>query len=170
MKTLLGGLSPAQFLRDYWHKRPLLIRNAVPGFSGLLSPDAMRQLAARDDVESRLIQGNGTHWQLDHGPFEKRDFKRLPKTGWTLLVQGVNLFLPEGAALLDRWPLPEGSFFRPSVWEQGNYSAGQAQWLMYVATNPDFCQDLMARAAAIQKQVYLEGLRHIGKCSCKTPT
>ena len=50
-----------------------------------------------------------------------------------------------------------------SVWEQGNYSAGQAQWLMYVATNPDFCQDLMARAAAIQKQVYLEGLRHIGK-------
>jgi uroporphyrinogen decarboxylase len=50
-----------------------------------------------------------------------------------------------------------------SIWEQGNYSAGQAQWLMYVATNPDFCQDLMARAAAIQKQVYLEGLRHIGK-------
>ncbi len=50
-----------------------------------------------------------------------------------------------------------------SIWEQGNYSAGQAQWLMYVATNPDFCQDLMARAAAIQKRVYMEGLAHIGK-------
>jgi uroporphyrinogen decarboxylase len=50
-----------------------------------------------------------------------------------------------------------------SIWEQGNYLAGQAPWLMYVAANPDFCQDLMTRAAAIQKQVYLEGLRHIGK-------
>ena len=50
-----------------------------------------------------------------------------------------------------------------SIWEQGNYSAGQAQWLIYVATHPDFCIDLMTRAAAMQKQVYLEGLRHIGK-------
>ena len=103
MKTLLGGFSPAQFLRDFWHKRPLLIRNAVPGFSGLLSPDAMRQLATRDDVESRLIQGSGTHWQLDHGPFERRDFKRLPKTGWTLLVQSLNHVLPAADALLARF-------------------------------------------------------------------
>jgi len=103
MKTLLGGLSPARFLRDYWHKRPLLIRNAVPGFTGLLSADEMRQLAHRDDVESRLIQGSGTHWQLDHGPFNKNDFKRLPKTGWTLLVQSLNHVLPEADALLARF-------------------------------------------------------------------
>lgn len=50
-----------------------------------------------------------------------------------------------------------------SMWEQGNYSAGQADWLMYVATDPDFCREFMTRAAAIQKQVYLEGLKHIGK-------
>jgi 50S ribosomal protein L16 3-hydroxylase len=98
--SLLGGLSPARFLRDYWHKRPLLIRNAVPGFAGLLSPNDMQQLASRDDVESRLIQGSGTRWQLDHGPFKKRDFKRLPKTGWTLLVQSLNHVLPEADALL----------------------------------------------------------------------
>jgi len=103
MKTLLGGISPAQFLRDYWHKRPLLIRNAVPGFTGLLSVDGMRQLASRDDVESRLIQGSGTHWQLDHGPFKKNDFKRLPKTDWTLLVQSLNHVLPEADALLARF-------------------------------------------------------------------
>jgi 50S ribosomal protein L16 3-hydroxylase len=103
MKTLLGGLSPARFLRDYWHKRPLLIRNAVPGFSGLLSAAGMRQLAHRDDVESRLIQGSGTHWQLDHGPFNKNDFRRLPKTGWTLLVQSLNHLLPEADALLARF-------------------------------------------------------------------
>lgn len=98
--TLLGGLTPARFLRDVWHKRPLLIRNAVPGFQGLLSPAEMQQLAGREDVESRLVQGRGTRWKLEHGPFRKSDFKRLPKTEWTLLVQSLNHFLPEAEALL----------------------------------------------------------------------
>ncbi|MFO7541845.1 MAG: cupin domain-containing protein [Thiobacillus sp.] len=100
MKTLLGGMSPTRFLRDYWHKRPLLIRNAVPDFEGLLSFDDMLHLAGRDDVESRLIQGSGIRWQLDHGPIRKTAFKRLPKTDWTLLVQSLNHFLPEADALL----------------------------------------------------------------------
>jgi len=102
-QTLLGGLSPTRFLRDYWHKRPLLIRNAVPGFSGLLSPAAMQQLATREDIESRLIQGSGNHWQFDHGPFKKSEFKRLPKTEWTLLVQSLNHVLPAADALLARF-------------------------------------------------------------------
>jgi 50S ribosomal protein L16 3-hydroxylase len=101
--SLLGGISPTRFLRDYWHKRPLLIRGAVPDFTGLLSPDAMQALARRDDVESRLIHGSGSHWQLDHGPFGKSDFKRLPKTEWTLLVQSLNHVLPEADALLARF-------------------------------------------------------------------
>ncbi|OHE58375.1 MAG: cupin, partial [Thiobacillus sp. GWE1_62_9] len=100
---LLGGLSPTRFLRDVWHKRPLLIRNAVPGFNGLLSVGEMQQLACRDDVESRLIQGSGTRWQLDHGPFGKSDFRRLPKAEWTLLVQSLNHVLPEADALLARF-------------------------------------------------------------------
>lgn len=100
MTALLGGLSPTRFLRDVWHKRPFLIRNALPGFSGLLSPAEMQQLAARDNVESRLIQGSGTHWQLDHGPFRKSAFRRLPRTDWTLLVQSLNHVLPEADTLL----------------------------------------------------------------------
>jgi 50S ribosomal protein L16 3-hydroxylase len=100
MNTLLGGLSPTRFLRDVWHKRPLLVRNAVPDFTGLLSPVDMMRLASRDDVESRLIQGSGTHWQLDHGPFKKSDFRSLPKTDWTLLVQSLNHVLPAADALL----------------------------------------------------------------------
>ena len=102
-KTLLGGLSPSRFLRDYWHKRPLLIRKAIPDFGGLLSPAALQALARRDDVESRLIEGSGTHWQLAHGPFSKGDFKRLPKTAWTLLVQSLNHHLPEADALLSQF-------------------------------------------------------------------
>ncbi len=103
MTTLLGGLSPIHFLRDYWHKRPLLIKNAIPGFTGLLSPAEMQTLAGRDDVESRLIQGSGLEWQLDHGPFRKADFKRLPKSDWTLLVQSLDHLMPEAAALLGRF-------------------------------------------------------------------
>ena len=103
MKTLLGGMSPTRFLRDYWHKQPLLVRNAIPDFNGLLSPKEMQHLAGRDDVESRLIQGSGTRWQFDHGPFNTADFKRLPKTEWTLLVQSLNHWLPEADALLSRF-------------------------------------------------------------------
>jgi 50S ribosomal protein L16 3-hydroxylase len=104
MKTsLLGGLSPTRFLRDVWHKRPLLIRNAVPEFAGLLTPGKMQQLACREDVESRLIQGSGKSWQLDHGPFTKKTFMRLPERDWTLLVQSLNHFLPEADALLTRF-------------------------------------------------------------------
>lgn len=103
INTLLGGLSPSRFLRDVWHKRPLLIRNALPGFAGLLSPDDMQKLACREDVESRLIQGSGTRWQLDHGPLRKSDFRRLPKTGWTLLVQSLNHVLPAADELLARF-------------------------------------------------------------------
>jgi 50S ribosomal protein L16 3-hydroxylase len=97
---LLGGISPKRFLRDYWHKRPLLIKNALPNFAGLLSPVDMQTLAGRDDVESRLIQGSGGAWQLDHGPFRKADFKRLAKTDWTLLVQSLDHVMPEAAALM----------------------------------------------------------------------
>ena len=100
---LLGGLSPARFLRDFWHKRPLLIRNAVPGFAGLASSADLQRLACRDEIESRLVRGSGRYWQLDHGPFRKSDFKRLPKTEWTLLVQSLNHFLPEADALLSRF-------------------------------------------------------------------
>jgi 50S ribosomal protein L16 3-hydroxylase len=103
--ALLGGLTPAQFMRRYWQKRPLLIRQAIPPPHAPLSRDALFQLAASDEVEARLIarsntRGNDT-WQLDHGPFET-----LPSTrrkNWTLLVQGVNLHDDAAYALMNRF-------------------------------------------------------------------
>ena len=103
MNLLLGGLSPTRFLRDYWHKHPLLIRNAIPGFAGLLDPAGVMALARREDVESRLIRGRGLEWQLEHGPFRAADFKRLPQSGWTLLIQSLNHHMPEGDELLSRF-------------------------------------------------------------------
>lgn len=86
---LLGGLTPQQFLRDYWHKKPLLIRQAIPQFKPLLSRDELVEMAARDDVESRLVTHFGSRWQLQKGPFEK--LPPFGKKGWTTLFQGVNL-------------------------------------------------------------------------------
>jgi 50S ribosomal protein L16 3-hydroxylase len=104
--TLLNGLTPAQFMADYWQKKPLLIRGAIPGFKGLLTPDELAGLACETEVPSRLIQFDpdqaqeGAGWQVTQGPFDEEDFASLPEQHWTLLVQGLNHLLPEAQALL----------------------------------------------------------------------
>lgn len=103
MTTFLGGLNPATFLKDYWHKKPLLVRQAIPGFDGLLSPESMQTLAGREDVESRLVILNKGIWNLEHGPFTGGRFRKLPRKDWTLLVQSIDHHLPAGAALLEKF-------------------------------------------------------------------
>lgn len=98
--SLLGGLSAADFLRAHWQKRPLLVRGALPSFAGLLSPRELIALAARDDVESRLVIKQGRRWHAESGPFAGRRFSRLPERGWTLLVHGLDLHLASAHALM----------------------------------------------------------------------
>ena len=100
---LLGGLSAAVFLRKYWQKKPLLVRQAVGGFQGLLSRAELFALAGRDDVESRLVSHARGRWTLAQGPFRAADLKSLPAREWTLLVQGVNLHVAAADALLRRF-------------------------------------------------------------------
>lgn len=99
--TLLGGLSPADFMRRYWQRKPLLIRQAIPGFKPPLNIAALKKLARRDDVESRLIWREDGAWQMEQGPFA-----RLPKAAepdWTLLVQSVDLHSDAASALLQQF-------------------------------------------------------------------
>lgn len=98
--TLLGNLSVNEFLRDYWQKKPLLIRGALPEFNGLLSPKQTIELACSDDVQARLVTQPEGRFELQHSPFTARDFKGLSKLPWTVLVQGLNHHLPEAAELL----------------------------------------------------------------------
>lgn len=96
---LLGNITPAQFLRDYWHKKPLLIRQAIPDFKPLLKFDKLAELARLNHVESRLVtQGADGVWDMQHGPLAELP----PRTQreWTMLVQGVNLHEPKADALL----------------------------------------------------------------------
>lgn len=104
---LLGGLSPHTFMRRYWQKKPLLIRNAIPNFSPLLSRAELFDLAAQDDVESRLIVQDRTAkrdaWRMRHGPLNRRMLPALKQPGWTMLVQGVDLHDDGVHALLNQF-------------------------------------------------------------------
>ena len=78
-------------MKRYWQKRPLLVRGALPGFSPMLTRTELFQLAAREEVESRLVVQRGNDWQFRHGPFSRRALPALSQPGWTLLVQGADL-------------------------------------------------------------------------------
>ena len=95
---LLGNITAAEFLRDYWHKKPLLIRQAIPGFAPLMDQAQLASLAARDDVESRLVTHTDGVWGMQAGPLT--ELPAPDQAGWTLLVQGANLHHDGADALL----------------------------------------------------------------------
>lgn len=97
---LLGGLAPARFMRRHWHKLPLLVRQAWPGRVPVVSRAELFALAARQDVESRLIVREGRQWSLRQGPLLRRSLPPLSKPNWTLLVQGLDLHVEAAHALL----------------------------------------------------------------------
>ncbi len=103
-QSLLGGLSPAQFMRRHWHKKPLLVRQAIPGVQPTVTRAQTFALAAREDVESRLVQRHaGGRWQLRQGPLPRRALPPLAQAGWTLLVQGLDLHVDAAHALMSRF-------------------------------------------------------------------
>lgn len=98
--TLLGGLTAAQFMRRHWQKKPLLVRQAVPDIVPPVPRGELFELAAQEDVESRLIRQGPKGWVLKHGPFARRALPSLQQPGWTLLVQGVDLHHAGAHALM----------------------------------------------------------------------
>ncbi len=100
---LLGNLTPTQFMRRYWQKKPLLIRQAIPDIAPPLTRDELFELADRDEVEARLITHFRNRWQLEHGPFAPDELPPVKQRAWTLLVQGVDLHDDRARALLDRF-------------------------------------------------------------------
>ena len=99
--ALLGGLTPAEFMKTYWQKKPLLVRQAFPAFKPPISVSALKKMAKADDVQSRLIWRNHGQWQMENGPFG-----RLPKMAepdWTLLVQSVDIHDDAAASLMHQF-------------------------------------------------------------------
>ncbi len=100
---LLGGLTPTQFMRRHWQKKPLLIRQAIPGFEPLLSRTQLFDLASQEAVESRLIVRKPQGWTLKQGPFKRNGLPPFKQAGWTLLVQGVDQHVDAAHELLKRF-------------------------------------------------------------------
>ncbi len=101
---ILGGISAREFLRDYWQKKPLLVRQAIPGFESPVSPDELAGLSLEEEVESRLVIEHGeTPWELRRGPFSEDSYQNLPERDWTLLVQAVDQLVPEVAELIEHF-------------------------------------------------------------------
>jgi 50S ribosomal protein L16 3-hydroxylase len=94
-----------EFLTEYWQKKPLLFRQAFPGFEPILDADDIAGLACDELAESRLISGrfSDKEWTIRYGPFEEGDFKSLPDMYWTLLVQDVEKHYPPLRDLMDHF-------------------------------------------------------------------
>ena len=126
IQSPLGELSAATFLKDYWQKKPLLIRQAFPDFQAPISPDELAGLSCEEAVNSRIvIEKGGDHpWQAIHGPMDESIFANMPETHWTLVVNDLEKYVPELAWITDQfrfipewylddlmssWAAPEGS-------------------------------------------------------------
>lgn len=101
----LLGMPVARFLREFWQKRALLVRQALPGFEPPLSPEDLAGLACEEAALSRLVtyQRRQDRWTLRTGPFEEKEFPKLGTKDWTLLVQDMDKWDADVRALLDRF-------------------------------------------------------------------
>ncbi|PJX22502.1 cupin [Advenella sp. S44] len=99
--ALLGGRSPTEFMRTYWQKKPLLIRQAIANFTSPVPAAGLKKLAKRDDVEARLIWQENDEWNMESGPFAR--FPKIAEPNWSLLVQSVDLHDDTTAALMQQF-------------------------------------------------------------------
>ena len=97
----LGGMSVAEFVRDYWQQRPVLLRGVFPPDFCPLDGDDVLDLAGREEADSRLIISEEWPPELLHGPFEPEELEDLPDEEWTVLVQEVDRLVPEAARVLE---------------------------------------------------------------------
>ena len=104
-KGMLGML-PVQFLREYWQKKPLLIRNAFPGFESPIQPEDLAGLACEEGALARIVRHDhaADTWQIENGPFPEEKFPDMPHQDWTLLVQDVDKWDADVRALLAHFP------------------------------------------------------------------
>lgn len=115
MTAPLGTLTPDEFLREYWQKKPLLIRQAFPGFTPELDANDIAGLACEELAEARLVSGSFPRhdWAMEYGPFEEDRLSALPGADWTLLVQDVEKHYPPLKSLmrsfdfLPRWRIDD---------------------------------------------------------------
>lgn len=97
----LNNFDKETFLKEYWQKKPLLIKGAFADFISPIEPEELAGLSLEEEVESRMIiQHSPTDYVLKTGPFDEETFQNLPEKNWTLLIQGMDKLIPEVADLI----------------------------------------------------------------------
>jgi len=101
----LGEMTVETFLRDYWQKKPVLIRGAFPQFESPLTPEELAGLACEEDVNARLVleTAGSKPWEVRHGPFSEEDFMALPEEGYSLLVTDCEKAIPELMGIVEKF-------------------------------------------------------------------
>lgn len=99
--ALLGGLTPSQFMKTYWQRKPLLVRQAFKNFKPPVSMATLKKMSKRDDVESKLIWRDQDAWNMEVGPFSR--LPKMSETHWTLLVQSVDIHDDAACALMNQF-------------------------------------------------------------------
>jgi 50S ribosomal protein L16 3-hydroxylase len=149
------GMKPEKFLREYWQKKPLLIRNAFPNFETPVQPEDLAGLACEEGVLARIVSNDAAtdKWTLRTGPFAEEDFPTMPDHHWTLLVQDVDKWDADVAALLQhfrflpRWRIDDVMIsFAATHGSVGAHvdhydvfllqAQGQRRWLIDAGKNP----------------------------------
>ena len=165
---VLGTISVDEFLRDYWQKKPLLIRQAIANFASPLAPEELAGLACEEDVPARLIleSAGSRPWMLRQGPFTEEDFTSLPEDGYSLLVTDCEKLIPDLMTIVERfrfvpdWRIddlmisyaPKGGSVGAHIDEYDVFllqGLGTREWMIeYPPKNTDFVPDLDIRLLA----------------------
>ncbi|SGY91221.1 cupin domain-containing protein [Moritella viscosa] len=82
------NLDIADFMENYWQKKPLLIKAGFKDFIDPISPDEIAGLAMEEEITSRMVSREEGKWEAKCGPFT--DFERMEKPGAAILVQAIN--------------------------------------------------------------------------------
>ncbi|OCG33143.1 50S ribosomal protein L16 arginine hydroxylase [Gilliamella sp. Choc4-2] len=97
------------FLKNYWQKKPVILRNAFKHFIDPITPDELAGLAMEEEIESRIVTNKNGKWDAKFGPFT--DFSRLGEDHWSLLVQAVDHWHEQAATLLEPFKcIPQWQF------------------------------------------------------------
>lgn len=106
--ALLGGISPQKFMKTHWHKKPLLVRGAIPAFAlsrqintplgSPISAQELLKIAGSDEAEARIVYAKP--WSFSEGPFKKKSLPSLDTPNWTILLQGMEARHPAAAKIL----------------------------------------------------------------------
>ena len=98
---ILGKISVNDFLKNYWQKKPLLIKNAIANFVSPITEKDLFTIAQNKEAVSRLIEHKQGVWQVKYGPFKKSDLPKKPNIPWTILVQNINHYISFAESFLN---------------------------------------------------------------------